>query len=340
MAGSVNYFTMKKYLLLILSILAVSSCGNKEITPKTDSISGPLGKYYKIVNRSYTPKDGLIYIEFQRIEDGLPEPWTEKCGKKYGWNDGEVEPEFSVEFLDKNGNIICKTKTRELGSDHFLEDIDNLQRLIDLNKGETCSICFDLDSDEAVQFSVSSSFEYHPEKVIVKMSAADESKLKAMVDNYQNMAERIIKKQINDNSLDFSLWGRAQEYANDIREFMGDYSTSQRDRFNNIERKLSYSVTFGPQKDSLDFLDENDDMAVLSGSNWDSMINEFENIVDKYINVLYAYQNGDDFSTDEISDYLDKIDVLSKQLAQANDAELTNTQKDKIIILANKLNNM
>mgnify|MGYP007047910622 FL=1 len=103
---------------------------------------------------------------------------------------------------------------------------------------------------------------------------------------------------------------------------------------------MSYSVTFGPQKDSLDFLDENDDMAVLSGSNWDSMINEFENIVDKYINVLYAYQNGDDFSTDEISDYLDKIDVLSKQLAQANDAELTNTQKDKIITLANKLNNM
>ncbi len=331
---------MKKYLLFLLSIIVISSCGNKEITPKTDSISGPLGKYYKIVNRAYTSKDGLIYIEFQRIEDGLPGPWTEKCGKKYGWNDGEVEPEFSVEFLDKNGNITCKTKTRKLGSDHYLEDIDNLQRLIDLNKGETSSVCFDLESSDAVQFAVSSSFEYHPEKIVVKMSAADESKLKSMVDNYQHLAEKIIKKQINEESLDFSLWGRAQEYANDIREFMGDYSTNQRDRFNNIERKLTHSVTFGPQKDSLDFLEDNDDMAALSSPDWDSMIDEFSDIVDKYIAVVNSHQNGNNVSTDEISDYLDKINILSKQLAQANDTEITSAQKGKITALANELNNL
>lgn len=339
MAGLVNC-SMKKYLLFLLSIIALSSCSNKEITPKTDSISGTLGKYYKIVNRAYTSKDGLIYIEFQRIEDGLPEPWTEKCGKKYGCNDGEVEPEFSVEFLDKNGNITCKTKTHKLGSDHYLEDIDNLQRLIDLNKGETSSVCFDLESSDAVQFAVSSSFEYHPEKIVVKMSAADESKLKSMVDNYQYMAEKIIKKQINEESLDFSLWGRAQEYANDIREFMGDYSTNQRDRFNNIERKLTYSVTFGPQKDSLDFLEDNDDMAALSSPDWDSMIDEFSDIVDKYITVVNSHQNGNNVLTDEISDYLDKINILSKQLAQANDTEITSAQKGKITALANELNNL
>ena len=150
-------------LLTVLVAFSVTSCRNNSLTPKTDKIYGPLGKYFKVVDRTYKPINGVVHVEIKRMSEGLPEPWKKEYGMKFGWNSGQVEPKIMIEFFDNSGDIVFKTKTLEIGSSHFLEDQDALQVMINLSAGESCTIPFDLKSKAAVNFALASSFEYHTE---------------------------------------------------------------------------------------------------------------------------------------------------------------------------------
>lgn len=346
MVGSniINFsFHMKKVLFLLIAIvpfLILSSCGEKGMTPKNENITGPLGQYFKVVNRSYQAANGTLFIEFQRIEDGLPDPWTEEAGKTVGWNDGEIEPSFSVEFYDKTGNIVSKAKTLDLSNDLFNDNKEELQKIVDLSKGESCSVSFELQNESAIQFVVSSSFEYHPKPVIAQLSPEQEAEIKAMVDRYEKMAIEIITEQKENEVLKLSLYTSSQELANTIHEKIDNSTSIYAEHFNDIETKLVYSATFGPQENSLDFIEnkeENEATADSSNADWASVIDEYESIVDKYIEVFKKAQDGDLSAITESASYLEKANELSEKLSKLNDNDITTDQIEKITEIASKL---
>lgn len=244
---------MKKilnYLVIALSVLFVISCGEKGMTPKSSKISGPLGDYYQVVDRTYkAASGGTVYIEFKRIKEGLPEPWKAEYGTVVGWNDGEVEPGLSVEYFDKDGNIVGKAKTLDLSGNLFTEDQNNLQNLVNLSVGESCAIQFILPSSKVAQFSLASSFEYHPLKKVVKMSAEDEAKYTEMIDKYESLVNRFISIQKAEDSFDWSLYEKVMNLAEKINESMDNASPELEERFLELERTFSNAALFGSKPD-------------------------------------------------------------------------------------------
>lgn len=148
---------MKRIILIfcsLVSALLFTGCGgNKGITPAKETISGPLGQYFKVVNRSYKINEGKVNIEIERIEDGLPDPWEE--GIEVGYSDNRVEPGFVVEFMDEDGDVVCKGQT------DIVRTKDELVSVVALAVGETSTIPFSAKGKKIAQFRVSSTFVYH-----------------------------------------------------------------------------------------------------------------------------------------------------------------------------------
>ena len=117
-------------------LISLISCGGREVvvTPSKSSISDPLGEYFQVVDRNYKVNDGYINIEIERIENGLPDPWVD--GMEVGYSDNRVEPGFVVEFLDEDGDILCKDQT------DIVWEKDELVAVVALGVGETSSIPF------------------------------------------------------------------------------------------------------------------------------------------------------------------------------------------------------
>ena len=112
----INYIVKAGVLSAFVFSLCSCSCGGSKpakaetvVTPSKASVSGPLGEYFKVVERNYKIKNGNISIEFERIKDGLPNPWV--AGMEVGSYGNCVEPGFTVEFLDVDGDILCKWKS-------------------------------------------------------------------------------------------------------------------------------------------------------------------------------------------------------------------------------------
>ena len=238
-------------LIVTFSTLFIVSCGEDSMKPRSTKIAGPLGEYFGIVDRAYkAANDGTVYIEFTRVKDGLPEPWVIENGMTVGWNDGEVEPNLSIEFFDKNGNIVGKSKTLDLKSSHFNDDQDNLQKLVNLSVGESCSINFDLESSDAVQFALSSSFEYHPMPEVVHLSAEDAVRYSQMIDEYERIIDNFISIQKTEDSFNMGLYKEAMELAQKISDGIDNTSSDLEERFSQLERKFSNAAMFGSKSDS------------------------------------------------------------------------------------------
>ena len=233
---------------LIISFTAILlvSCGESGITPKSTRIAGPLGDYFEVVDKVYNVvNEDKIYIEFKRINDGLPDPWLAEYGKTVGWNDGQVEVNFSVDFYDKEGNVVGQSKTLKLSSDHFLDDQEKLQTLVDLATGESSSITFDLPSTKVSQFALASTFEYHPMPKKVILSVEEEEKYTKMIDEYERLIDRFMSIQKNENSFNMELYSEAQELSSEINDFINNTPPEMQDRFYELERKFSNAAMFG-----------------------------------------------------------------------------------------------
>ena len=155
--------------MIILSVAAMVSCGNKTggLKPKQLAITGPLGKYFEVVEREYKiikeESVEAIYIEVRRIKEGLPEPWQENFGKEVGFDDGKIEPCLTAEFYDADGNIVGKMESSFSNRSDF-------QQMIDLAIDESSSIhlfTFD-DLRSPSSFKVSGRIKYHGIKDIDK----------------------------------------------------------------------------------------------------------------------------------------------------------------------------
>lgn len=156
---------MKKvsyFLLAAVLVLTVTSCFDKGIKPANVAITGPLGQYFQVVDKQCKIRDGKVSVEVKRIADGLPAPWISDFGTKVGTEAGEIEPVLGIEFFDKND--LSDGCAYSLDHDNGLYNVNvkELQKMVNLPVGGTCSVTFEADSDDATTFLVFSTFKYNP----------------------------------------------------------------------------------------------------------------------------------------------------------------------------------
>lgn len=137
----------------IMAILL--SCGNSSgLKPSKAKISGPLGDYFEVVDRDYKVNDsGVCNIEIKRIKAGFPAPWEE--GMQIGYGDGDIEPGFTVEFMDEDGDVEYKDGT------DIVADQEALEAIAALGVGESTTIPFCANIKKSSKFKVSSLLKAH-----------------------------------------------------------------------------------------------------------------------------------------------------------------------------------
>ena len=236
---------------LFACALSMLSCGGREVvvTPSKSSISGPLGEYFQVVDRNYKVKDGYINIEIERIENGLPDPWVD--GMEVGYNDNRVEPGFVVEFLDEDGDILCKDQT------DIVWEKDELVAVVALGVGETSSIPFGANVTKGLAaFKVSSTFKYHepvkesPATVSSSSSKKSSSSSSAewdeilndyekVVNNYVKVYSKAMAGDISALSNYMDLLEDAEDLAEELEDAEEEMSISQMERYAKISAKLT-----------------------------------------------------------------------------------------------------
>ncbi len=134
--------TVKSFILFLVTV-CLASCGGSGLKPTSNKIQGPLGKFFEVVDRNYSLKDGQVAIEFKRIAEGGP--------KDASWSSS---PTFTVELLDADGNVVASDET------DVVFDEDPLEGVFSLGKDETKTIAFKFDETKgAVSFKVSSKWD-------------------------------------------------------------------------------------------------------------------------------------------------------------------------------------
>lgn len=233
---------------LFVFALSLLSCGGREVvvTPSKSSISGPLGEYFQVVDRNYKVKDGYINIEIERIENGLPDPWVD--GMEVGYSDNRVEPGFVVEFLDEDGDILCKDQT------DIVWEKDELVAVVALGVGETSSIPFGANVTKGLaSFKLSSTFKYHePDKSEAATVSSSSSKKSSsakwdkildnyekVVNNYVNVYSKAMSGDISALSSYMDLLEDAEDLAEELEDAEDEMSVSQMERYTKITSKLT-----------------------------------------------------------------------------------------------------
>ncbi|MCR5660225.1 MAG: hypothetical protein K6G25_12985 [Bacteroidales bacterium] len=148
---------MKKFNYFVLVILSfvLISCDkeSKSVKPTTERINGKLGDYFEVVSRDYAFNEGRVAVEFKRVKDGLPLPWNSNIA--LGYSDGCYEPQFMVEFMDQDADVVSKDIS------DIVTDRNELESLMSLNENETSTLTLTVGATNAVGFRVSSDFVLH-----------------------------------------------------------------------------------------------------------------------------------------------------------------------------------
>ena len=155
---------MRKILFVIASAFLFVSCGGSGskkagdviIEPVSEKVEGPVGEYFEVVKKDYKVEKNQydnyeVFVEFKRIAEGLPEPWTK--GMEIGSRDGQFKVKFTYEFLDADGNVIAEDSN----------SAKKMRAICALPVGESTSILVTV-TDSAVvhatQFKVGSKAKY------------------------------------------------------------------------------------------------------------------------------------------------------------------------------------
>lgn len=158
---------------IILLITLLTSCGGKKeeqsgseyMKPETTSVSGGLGKCFKVVDRNYKVLGDWsksITVELERTDDSLPftlTSGTEICSYRDSKTSRFIQVGFGIEFMDEEGNVLDKVSASATGISASCSSAE-VSDLVKLNSGEKGSIEFNIysDAENATQFRISSSY--------------------------------------------------------------------------------------------------------------------------------------------------------------------------------------
>lgn len=182
-------------LALGAALCALVSCGGSpmKISPSKEAISGPLGQYFKIVNREYKVVDRKVSVDIQRIAEGLPDPWDEEM--KIGFIENCYEPGFVFEFTDEDGDVVEKETV------NVMDYSDALNSIMALSAGESTSLIMYVSEKTIKKFRVSSTFECNLPKekdTVAELASKGESLLDEVVNEYTNVLDEV-KKEVNES---------------------------------------------------------------------------------------------------------------------------------------------
>lgn len=150
---------MLQYFLLAAVLVLFAACsGDGSIKPVSEKIQGPLGAYFEVVNKKYQAKNGKIFVEIRRINEGFPAPWQK--GMEVGYSGGNFEPHFNIEFQNADGNVVSKDQT------DIVFDRDELSAIADLGCDESSTVTFQC-GEGVAQFKVGSTFKSHEGEIYI-----------------------------------------------------------------------------------------------------------------------------------------------------------------------------
>lgn len=258
---------MKKFYFVAIAMLAMlmAACSKDggTLTPVTEKIQGPLGQYFEVVSKEYKLDDTWkIRVEIKRIQEGFPAPWEE--GMEVGYSDGYMEPQFTIEFQDADGNIVHKDQS------DIVFSVDDLVAIAALGVGETASIKFQAQGKDITQFKMGSSFKCHEtsdDSYSDSASSDDEDSSysddddtdsysssgsqdwDALLDSYEEYVDKYIsyvKKAAKGDMSALSeypaLMEKAQEFSEKMQNAQGDMSSSQWSRYMRITNKMTQAA--------------------------------------------------------------------------------------------------
>lgn len=244
---------------MLAMLMAACSKDSGTLTPVTEKIQGPLGQYFEVVSKDY--KLGWkIRIEIKRIQEGFPAPWEE--GMEVGNSDGQIEPQFTIEFQDADGNIVHKDQSS------IVWDDDDLIAIAALGVGETASIEFEAEGEGITQFKMGSSFKCHgtSDDSYSDSASSDDGSYSsddddddsyssgsqdwdALLDSYEEYVDKYISYVRKAAQGDMSalseypsLMEKAQEFSEKMQNAQGDMSSSQWSRYMRITNKMTQAA--------------------------------------------------------------------------------------------------
>lgn len=336
--------TFKLYLLAVLAISLAACSGGGKVSPTSKKVNGPLGKYFEVVEREYKIKDKELSVEFKRIAEGGPNDAS--------WS---THPTFLVELQDEDGNVISTKST-----DVVLTE-DQLETVFSLAVDETASVTFKFDKTEgAVKFKVSSKWEEKDGDSSDESSAigsSDESSydMRGKVDKYPiTMHLDINGTQVKGSyyydkqgaNAQLNLSGTRNGDVLDLNETdsngtpTGHFKGILRDGeyrgqfITNKGKSMPFAVTEG-DVDNLSFDDDDsssdssyDDSETSSSSgssDWDELLDSYEQYVDDYIALLKKAKNGDMSAISEYASVLQDANDLNSKIGRAK-SDLSSSQ--------------
>lgn len=329
---------MKQFKLFVMTLVSISlaACGNGgKITPTSNKVNGPLGKFFEVVERDYKLNDGKLGVEFKRIAEGGPD--------KASWSS---EPTFTVELQDEDGNVI------ETISTNVVRTEDELESVFSLGVDETASITFVFDKiDGAAKFKVSSKWKGEDNEDINESASASTDNqsvdLKGSVDKYPvTMHLEISGTQVKGSyyydkqgaNAKLKLVGTNEDGIIDINETDADGTPTGHFRgklvngvysghfVTNQGKKMPFKLYEGDASDYSsdddtnfsDFDSDDTDLSIDSegDSSYDDFLDEYEQFWKKYMTFLRKASKSDPTAMIEYGKLLKEYNEYNKKLQQ------------------------
>lgn len=336
---------------LLCSTVIFSSCGggSKKLKPSNTKISGPLSSYFEVVDREYKIKDGTINVEFKRIADGMPAPWVPEM--RVGYSSGYIEPGFTIEILDSDGDVVSKDETS------IVLERDELEVIVGLGVGESSSVPFNVnDSDNPVSFKIgstcivhepdnstssnqssSSSDNDYPSQICVTGTNVRLRKGPSLESEiYKNLSGDPIypeKGEFLDCIGETADWYMVK-YDGDVFYISKQFSTNAESSLSSVANDLESSLN-----SIADAIVESGNTYSSSGSeDWDSLLDSYDSYVTKYINIMKKVSNGDITAMTEYPALLEKAQEFSNKMSGAQ-GDMSASQWARYMKISNKMLN-
>lgn len=354
-------------LFLFISTCLLLGCSNKKdisLKPKSTQIKGDLGDYFEVVDKEYKIPiaknylEQLISVEVKRKDKDFP--FDSDKINPFGTNGEEqYHVGFGIELLGDNGLIQVNSATEGgLSGTYSSEDITSLFKL---KKGESGYIRWTVNKTEDIKtFQLTSALK--KESGTSTSATNSERNFKGNINNSYPIEMSLNFENTNISGTYFytkqksniDLKGSANENGNLILKeydkngaltgtfngklvgsnYSGNWTNSNETKnYPFSVSEISTSSTLSMESKVEDVVENNN-----TATNWDKMLDDYDNYVTEYIKFYKKAQKGDNSAITEYSSMMEKAVSLQSSLKNAqNDKSLSGTQAARMLKIQAKM---